>query len=117
MKNTLRIEEVMQFALSVYLYNQLSYSGWLYAALFLAPDIGMAGYVFGTRAGAITYNILHHKGLAIVIYLIGIYASYDTLAIVGLILFGHSAFDRILGFGLKYFDNFKHTHLGWIGNQ
>jgi hypothetical protein len=30
-------------------------------------------------------------------------------------LLGHSSFDRVLGYGLKYDDDFKHTHLGWIG--
>ncbi|MDA1193538.1 MAG: DUF4260 family protein, partial [Candidatus Poribacteria bacterium] len=29
----------------------------------------------------------------------------------GAILIGHSAFDRLLGYGLKYPDAFKHTHL------
>jgi hypothetical protein len=77
----------------------------------------MAGYLFGTRVGAIAYNILHHKGLAIFLYLAGLYTGHDLVAIAGLILLGHSAFDRILGYGLKYPDHFKHTHLGWIGNQ
>jgi hypothetical protein len=30
-------------------------------------------------------------------------------------LFGHSAFDRMLGYGMKYTDSFQHTHLGLIG--
>lgn len=33
------------------------------------------------------------------------------------ILFGHSAMDRIFGYGLKFNDNFKNTHLGWIGKK
>jgi hypothetical protein len=32
----------------------------------------------------------------------------------GTLLFTHASFDRILGYGLKYFDSFKHTHLGWM---
>ena len=35
----------------------------------------------------------------------------------GLILFGHSSMDRILGYGLKYPDSFEHTHLGMIGKS
>ncbi|TAG51385.1 MAG: DUF4260 family protein, partial [Runella slithyformis] len=33
---------------------------------------------------------------------------------IGIILFAHSAMDRIAGYGLKYEDAFKHTHLGWL---
>ncbi|HAJ82706.1 MAG TPA: DUF4260 domain-containing protein, partial [Zunongwangia profunda] len=33
------------------------------------------------------------------------------------ILFGHSAMDRIFGYGLKYEDNFKNTHMGWFGKD
>lgn len=28
----------------------------------------------------------------------------------------HSTFDRVLGYGLKYPDSFKHTSIGYIGN-
>jgi hypothetical protein len=37
------------------------------------------------------------------------------LALAGVIMLGHSSFDRVLGYGLKYGDSFRHTHLGWIG--
>jgi len=33
------------------------------------------------------------------------------------VLYGHSSFDRLCGYGLKYVDDFKHTHLGWIGKK
>jgi hypothetical protein len=117
MKNFLRIEEAMQLVLAIYLYNQLPYDGWLYAALFLTPDISMAAYLFGTNVGALFYNLFHHKGVAIGIYLIGIYVTSHLVMLAGLLLFGHTAFDRILGYGLKYPDNFKHTHLGWINKK
>lgn len=117
MKNTLRFEEAMQFVLAIYLFNQLPFNGWIYAALFLAPDISMLGYVFGNRIGAYSYNAFHHKGIAILVYLVGFYTNSDIVMLAGLLLFGHSAFDRILGYGLKFPDNFKNTHLGWIGNK
>ncbi|MFN3665935.1 MAG: DUF4260 family protein, partial [Sediminibacterium sp.] len=34
-----------------------------------------------------------------------------------LVLLAHSTFDRVAGYGLKYFDSFDHTHLGWIGKS
>ncbi len=33
------------------------------------------------------------------------------------LLFAHSSFDRMLGYGLKYNDSFNHTSLGWTGKK
>lgn len=116
MKNILRLEELLQFGLSIFLFDQLSYPWWMYAAFFLAPDLSMIGYLINTRVGAILYNLFHHKGIAIVIYLVGAYLVAPQLLFAGALLYGHSSFDRILGYGLKYNDDFKNTHLGWIGS-
>ena len=117
MKNIIRIEEAMQLALTVYLFNDLPFAWWTFVALFLAPDISMLGYALGPRIGACCYNLFHHKGTAISTYLLGAYTGSNVVMFAGLLLFGHSAFDRILGYGLKHTDNFKHTHLGWIGKS
>lgn len=77
----------------------------------------MLGYAINTKFGAIAYNIVHHRGLAIIIYLIGIFVHIRELQLAGIILLAHLSFDRILGYGLKYNDNFKHTHLGTIGER
>jgi hypothetical protein len=37
------------------------------------------------------------------------------LLLAGTVLLFHSAFDRALGYGLKYVSGFQHTHLGQIG--
>jgi hypothetical protein len=41
--------------------------------------------------------------------------NHHLLSVIGVILFGHSAMDRIFGYGLKFDDDFKNTHLGRIG--
>lgn len=112
MNSILKIEEALMFLLSVYLFSLLSFKWWLYPALILLPDIGMLGYIFNNRIGSVTYNIFHHKGLAIIIYFLGIYFPNETIQLIGIIIFGHSSLDRILGYGLKFPDSFKHTHLG-----
>ncbi len=63
MKTTLKIEELAQLILGIWLFSQLPYVWWIFLALILVPDIG------------------------------------------------------ILGYGLKYSDNFKRTHLGLIGKN
>jgi hypothetical protein len=117
MKNLIRLEEAFMLALAIYLNTFLSFAPWLYWLLFLTPDIGMVGYLLNSRVGAFSYNLLHHKGIAIAFYLAGIHFSSEPLQFVGLLLFGHSSFDRMLGYGLKYPDSFHNTHLGWIGKK
>jgi hypothetical protein len=117
MKTLIRIEELGMFALAVYLNSFLPFAGWVFWALFLTPDIGMLGYLINTRTGAITYNLLHHKGIAIACYLAGYFLMIHELTLAGVVLFGHSSFDRFFGYGLKFQDHFKNTHLGRIGKQ
>ena len=117
MKTTLKIEELMMFVLGIYAFNQLDFSWWWFLVLILTPDIGMLGYVVNDKIGAIAYNMLHHKSIAIVVYLSGIYLQNEIVQLTGIILFSHSSLDRIFGYGLKYFDGFKHTHLGNIGQE
>lgn len=115
MKNLLRLEEAMMLLLAIYLSTYLPFPGWMFWAFFLAPDVGFIGYAVNARIGAITYNLLHHKGVALALYMTGLLADIPALQFVGLVMFGHSSFDRMLGYGLKYSDSFHNTHLGRIG--
>ncbi|MEM7297445.1 MAG: DUF4260 domain-containing protein, partial [Bacteroidota bacterium] len=112
MNNLIKVEELAMFLVSIFFFAQLDYAWWVYVALILAPDIGMVGYAASTKIGAMTYNLFHHKGIAIAIWVAGIYAGSSDLQLAGIILFGHSSMDRLLGYGLKFSDSFKHTHLG-----
>ena len=114
MKNLIRLEEIGLFILSVYLFSLLNYSWWLFPLVLLVPDIGMAGYFANTKIGAVIYNIFHHRAISIIIYIVGALMGNQLVQFAGLILFAHSTFDRVLGYGLKFGDNFKHTHLGGI---
>ena len=115
MKNILKLEETAMFLLSIYLFRQLSFAWWWYPLFILSPDISMAGYLFDNKTGAIFYNIAHHKGLALLIYMSGGYLQLPILQFAGIILFGHSSLDRAMGYGLKYFRGFSYTTLGRIG--
>lgn len=117
MKSVLKLEELTMFILGVFAFNDLNFSWWWFLVLILVPDISMLGYVVNTKVGALAYNVFHHKAISIFVYLIGTYFQNETVQLAGVILFSHASFDRIFGYGLKYFDNFKHTHLGEIGNQ
>lgn len=114
MKKTLQLEEWMQMGVAIFLLTQQAlplHWGW-WILLFFAPDISMVGYAGGNRVGAFCYNLFHHKGFAVAIALAGWYYDHQILLAAGLLLFAHSAFDRALGYGLKYQTGFKFTHLG-----
>jgi hypothetical protein len=114
MNKTIKLEEAAMFGFSIYLFYQTNFDWWWYLALILIPDIGMLGYIVGNKVGAITYNLFHHKAIAIVMLCLGWYLSNEWIELTGIILFGHSSMDRIMGYGLKYSDSFHHTHLGWL---
>ena len=117
MTNILRIEEAAQFAACCYLFHLTTFAWWWFPALILAPDLSMIGYIINTKIGANTYNIAHRKAIALAVFAIGIFFFLPWMKLGGIILFAHRSMDRLLGYGLKYPDNFKHTHLGWIGKQ
>jgi hypothetical protein len=115
MKTIIRLEELGIFLLGIYLYSLTGYQWWWFLVLILAPDLSMIGYLAGDNVGAFAYNLVHHRGIAIFIYLAGIYFGNHLLQLAGIILFSHSTMDRIFGYGLKYQAGFKFTHLGEIG--
>ncbi|MBD3616724.1 MAG: DUF4260 domain-containing protein [Gracilimonas sp.] len=116
-KILLVLEELLLFMGSVILFGMAtSYGWWMFALLFFLPDASFAGYLISTKVGSWFYNILHHKGIMIGLILAGYFAEIDLLLAVGIVFLGHSAFDRVFGYGLKFSDDFKHTHLGRIGN-
>lgn len=114
MKTTLKLEEVAMTAIAIYfltIYN-LGLPFWLWIILFFTPDIGMLGYLVDTKVGAFVYNFFHHKGLALAISATGYWFHNEVATAIGILLFAHASFDRIWGYGLKYEDSFKNTHLG-----
>lgn len=117
MKNLLRVEEAFLFALSVFLFSRLDYAWWWFPLLLFAPDLGMLGYLANSRVGAYLYNAIHHRGLAVSLYLAGALSPLPALQLAGLILFAHSSLDRVFDYGLKYPDAFGHTHLGHTGGR
>jgi len=115
MKTVIQLEELAMLGISIYALYFLKAEWWIYLLLLLGPDISMLGYFAGNKTGTISYNLFHHKAIAIIFFLIGFINQNYPLEITGLILFGHSSLDRMLGYGLKYFKGFQFTHLGQVG--
>jgi len=115
MKTTLRLEELGFFALAIFFFSQLPFPWWYLPLLLFVPDISMLGYLAGPRLGAVIYNLVHHRALALLYYVLGTVLSLPVLALAGVIIFAHSSLDRVFGYGLKFSDSFNNTHLGVIG--
>ena len=115
----LKIEEAALTAASIYFLSRydLSLPLWAWAVLFFSPDISMLGYLANSRVGAFTYNVFHHRAVALALAAIGYFMQMDVLTAGGLLLMAHSSFDRMMGYGLKFSDDFKHTSLGRIGKN
>ncbi len=119
MKQTLAAEQLMQLTLCIiaFQYQTIHIAWWAWVPLFLSPDLSMFGYLVNTKTGAVLYNLAHHKGVAGIFIICGLVAHLPVVLFTGILLWAHSSFDRIMGYGLKYSDSFQHTHLGVIGKK
>jgi hypothetical protein len=115
MKKILKLEELAEFILGIFIFSRLDFAWWYFPLLLLTPDIGMLGYLVNSKIGAWCYNLLHHKALGIMLLVFGFVQHNQVIMLVGTILFSHAAFDRTMGYGLKYEDSFSNTHLGKVG--
>jgi hypothetical protein len=107
----LHLEGACVLLVVVYAYSAHGYRWWLFAVLFLAPDLFMLGYLANAKIGAAIYNIIHTESLPLLLILFGFVRSDSRLLPYALIWLAHIAFDRMLGFGLKYPTTFNDTHL------
>ena len=107
----LRLEGLTVLITAVLLYAQLE-AGWLFfALLLLTPDLAMLPYLINPRLGALAYNVVHTYVLPLALALVTYLGGYLTLLALALIWLAHIGMDRTVGYGLKYGDDFKHTHL------
>ena len=114
----LRLEGLIVAAISAVLYAQTGASWWLFAALWLAPDLSMLGYATGRPCwGARIYNAYHNYAVPGLLALFAIVIHARGLMPIALIWINHIGVDRLLGFGLKYSDGFGFTHLGRVGRK
>ncbi len=111
----LRLEGAAVLMLMVILYGMYGGEWWLFAALFLAPDIALLGYVVGEKTGSVAYNFTHSYVGPLAV--IGFLTLLGDKMLIGfpIIWAAHIGFDRLLGYGLKYGADHNFTHLGPVG--
>jgi hypothetical protein len=110
----LRLEGLTLFVGALAAYGSLGYSWWLFALLLLVPDLGALGYLHSKRTGALAYNLVHTESLPLLLGVGSLLLDQPLGLQLALIWAAHIGVDRALGYGLKYADAFKHTHLGEV---
>ncbi|RXH55355.1 DUF4260 domain-containing protein [Granulicella sibirica] len=107
----LRLEDTTLFLATLILYQYL-HGSWLHFALFFfIPDLFMLGFLLDSRIGATIYNLAHTLTLPILLFLAASWRHRLLTEPIAVIWAAHIAFDRLLGYGLKYPTGFKDTHL------
>ena len=111
----LRLEGLAVASVSAILYARTGASWWLFAALWLLPDLSMLGYLAGPCRGARTYNAAHTYVVPGTLFVCSLLLHAPAVLPFALIWINHIGVDRLLGYGLKYGNGFGWTHLGRQG--
>jgi hypothetical protein len=107
-----RLEGTAMLAAAALAYGHLDFSWGFFAACFFLPDLSIALYLVGPRVGGATYNLAHFFVWPLAIGAFGVLDGSPLAQQVALIWAAHIAFDRALGWGLKYEESFCHTDMG-----
>ena len=116
-KLILRLEGLVLFVASLSAFLYLKQSAWIFAGLFLVPDLSMAAYFAGPKPGAIIYNAFHTTIWPLLLAIYGVLFGELFAQVLASVWLAHIGLDRAIGYGLKYATDFKDTHLGRIGGQ
>jgi len=107
----LRFEGLAVAAGSAFFFYRSGASWWLFALLWLTPDLGMLGYLAGPRWGARCYNSVHTYLGPAALAAFALALPFPNVLPWALIWFNHIGVDRLLGYGFKSPEAFKITHL------
>jgi hypothetical protein len=111
----LRLEGLAAAAVSALFYAHTGASWWLFAALWLLPDLSMLGYMGGPKLGARIYNAIHSYVTPATLAAMSILLKSPGLLPYAFVWINHIGVDRLMGYGLKYPQGFGFTHLGLSG--
>lgn len=112
MKLLIRFENLFLLIAAIYIYFFIfQFPALVLLIFFFVIDISMLGYLINDQIGAYIYNFAHSLIVPCVFLAFGLYFQENFFICTSLILFIHIFMDRFFGYGLKYSDDFKHTHI------
>lgn len=113
----LRLEGLVVAAFTVTCYAHTGASWWLFAGLWLVPDLSMLGYLRSPCWGARIYNAAHTYIVPATLAASAWLLHARLPLAIAIIWINHIGVDRLLGYGLKYSEGFGVTHLGRLGKK
>ncbi len=110
----LRLEGLVTFLSASFLYFHYWGDPVFFIIALILPDIGIAGFLGGSKTGSLIYNVTHTFAIPLMLaaWLLASGVPYsNTLLLFSLVWVAHIGMDRLFGFGLKYPTHFKDTHM------
>ncbi len=101
---------ILTFCVCCYFYSGFNF--WIFLLCFFLPDISILAYFKSPEFGGVCYNLSHCMLFPVSIGGYGLLVSEFILIQSALIWGAHIAFDRAIGWGLKYADSFCNTDMG-----
>src|SRR6202051_1836057 len=103
LKILLRLEGLTLFAGMTLLYAVWGGYWWVYAILFLVPDLSFAAYLRGPKAGRILYNAAHSYMAPMTLMPSGFALASPLTLSIAMIWLAHIGIDRAVRYRTKYF--------------
>src|SRR5699024_12770609 len=100
-KLLLHVEGFVVLLCSLFVYQMIDYSWWLFILLLFVPDVSALGYVVNKRVGAVVYNLVHTYVLALILLAVRYMIAIPCIVGLGGILVEHIGLDRLCGLGWK----------------
>jgi hypothetical protein len=110
----LHLEGLVVLVGALIFYAALNGHWLLFILLFLVPDLSFLAYFAGRKTGSIIYNIVHSCVLPFILFMIGLLYDHALTMQIAVIWFAHIGTDRLVGYGLKYPNDFKTSHLSRV---
>ncbi len=109
----LRLEGLVALVVGCIAYQRLYPHHWgVFALLFLVPDVSLLGYLrSANKTSAAFYNLFHSYVLPLALGLLAWERGSMLGGQLALIWLSHISFDRCLGYGLKFPESFRYTHI------
>ena len=110
----LQLEGLAVLVAALVCYGYQGYSWLAFILLLLVPDLVMVGYLVNNQVGSIVYNLGHTYVLPLLLGVFSLLFEAPLGLQLALIWLAHIGMDRTVGYGLKYEDGFKETHLSRV---
>lgn len=110
----LHLEGAAVLVVATAAFFRLGHPWWLFLLLIIAPDLSLLALAAGPRVGGLIYDMAHTMIWPIILLGVGWWLGASLAVAVALGWLAHLGMDRMVGYGLRYLDGGKESHLGRV---